>query len=104
MAKQTTVTLIDDMDGSKAEGTIRFALEGVEYEIDLNAKNAKALRTALKPYVAAGRRLAKARAGSKRSAGGSDAESIRTWARANRLNVSSRGRISSEVRQAYDAR
>jgi hypothetical protein len=27
---------IDDIDGSAADGTVRFGLDGTEYEIDLN--------------------------------------------------------------------
>jgi hypothetical protein len=38
---------IDDLDGSEAEGTVRFGLDGTEYEIDLNAEHAQALRDAL---------------------------------------------------------
>jgi hypothetical protein len=103
MAKQTTVTLVDDMDGSKADETVRFALDGVEYEIDLSKKNAKALRAALERYVSAGRRLSKARGASRRHAGNSDAEAIRAWARASDVTVSDRGRISAEVRRAFEA-
>ena len=55
MSKQTVTYLADDLDGSDADETIRFALDGKSYEIDLNKKNAVALRKALKPYVAAGR-------------------------------------------------
>ena len=49
---------IDDLDGSAAEGTVRFGLDGTEYEIDLNAMHAQELRDALARYVGAGRRLA----------------------------------------------
>jgi hypothetical protein len=55
MAQSTIVYLTDDLDGSDAEETIRFALDGKSYEIDLNKKNAAALRRAIKPYVEAGR-------------------------------------------------
>jgi hypothetical protein len=55
MAQSTIVYLTDDLDGSDAEETIRFALDGKPYEIDLNKKNAAALRRAIKPYVEAGR-------------------------------------------------
>ena len=40
-----------------AEGTVRFGLDGAEYEIDLNAEHAKALRDALARYVGAARRV-----------------------------------------------
>ena len=33
--------LVDDIDGSKAEETVRFAIDGVEYAVDLSEKNAQ---------------------------------------------------------------
>jgi hypothetical protein len=44
MATRTTLTLEDDLDGGPADETMRFALEGAEYEIDLSKKNARAFR------------------------------------------------------------
>jgi len=55
MAKQTTTHITDDFDGSKADETVHFSLDHKSYEIDLNKKNAAALRKAFKPYVEAGR-------------------------------------------------
>jgi hypothetical protein len=55
MAQSTITYLSDDLDGSDADETVRFALDGKNYQIDLNKKNASALRRALKPYVDAGR-------------------------------------------------
>ena len=40
MAQKVTVVLEDDLTGGPAGQTIRFAFEGTDYEIDLNAKNA----------------------------------------------------------------
>ena len=37
VAQKTQTLFIDDIDGGAAEGTVRFALDGTEYEIDLNA-------------------------------------------------------------------
>ena len=51
MAKQTITQLIDDIDGSEAEETITFAIDGANYEIDLNAKNAAKLRDALATFI-----------------------------------------------------
>jgi len=65
MARSEEVIVIDDLDGSKAVQTVRFGLDGKSYEIDLSAKNARALDRALAPYVAAARKVRKAR--SKRS-------------------------------------
>lgn len=106
MAQRYHVTLEDDLDGTKAEETIRFALDGTEYEIDLSKKNAKALREALSGYIEAGRRVKAASAGRRRSAarGGRDeARNIREWAAENGYEVSARGRVPSQVREAYDA-
>ena len=56
VAQKIQTVFVDDLDGSEAEGTVRFGLDGAEYEIDLNAEHAQALREALAPYVGAARR------------------------------------------------
>ena len=56
MAQKVQTLLIDDLDGGEAGGTVRFGLDGTEYEIDLSAKHAEALRKALAPYLSAARR------------------------------------------------
>lgn len=115
MAQQTTVTLTDDLDGTKAAETVRFGLDGRSYEIDLNKRNASALRKALAEFTAAGRRVRGSRTAS-RSAGqavgqsggqsGSarvDAKAVREWAAANGITVSARGRIPADVVAQYEA-
>jgi hypothetical protein len=47
MAQKIQTLLIDDLDESPADGTVRFALDGTDYEIDLNADHAQQLRDAL---------------------------------------------------------
>ncbi len=46
MAQKIQTLFIDHLgrEGSEAEGTVRFGLDGTEYEIDLNAEHAQALR------------------------------------------------------------
>lgn len=56
MAQKIRTPLTDDLDGSNADGTVWFGLDGSEYEIDLNAEHAQALREALARYVKAARR------------------------------------------------
>jgi len=51
VAQKIQTLFIDDLDGSDAEGTVRFGLDGAEYEIDLSADHAQALRDALARYV-----------------------------------------------------
>jgi hypothetical protein len=58
MAQKIQTVFIDDLDGSDADGTIRFGLDGTEYEIDLNAGHASTARCAgaLCPYRPPGQR------------------------------------------------
>ena len=56
MAQKIQTLLIDDLDGGQADDTLRFGLDGMDYEIDLSAKHAEALRKALAPYLDAARR------------------------------------------------
>ena len=106
MAQQVQVLLVDDIDGGKAAETVSFALDGVQYEIDLSAKNAAKLRDALATWVgharrAGGRRSAgSGRARSSRTSSG-DVTAIREWGRKNGFTVSDRGRISAELQAAY---
>jgi hypothetical protein len=106
MAQRVNIVLEDDIDGSDADETVTFALDGVSYEIDLNGENAAKLRDALAPYVGHARRAAGRRAGGRTSAGRGSAKrdlaDVREWARSNGHKVSERGRISAEVQAAYD--
>jgi hypothetical protein len=61
MAQKVQTLYIDDMDGSAAEGTVRFGLDGAEYEIDLSAARSEALRSSLQPYIAHARKVGGAR-------------------------------------------
>jgi hypothetical protein len=104
MAQKVHIVLVDDIDQSDAEETVAFGLDGKEYAIDLNAKNARALRDALAPYVAHARPTS-GRGGRRtsRTASGPAASEIRAWARDNGFDVPERGRVSAEVREAYAA-
>jgi hypothetical protein len=98
--------LTDDIDGSEATETVSFSLDGASYEIDLNAKNAAALRGIVAPYVGAARKAGRSRGVAvRRSRGGRghDLGAVREWARANGHQVSDRGRISAAVQEAYDS-
>ena len=102
MAQRTRIDLIDDIDGAVAHETVTFALDGIGYEIDLSEKNAAALRNAFAPFVAAGRKVSGARRRVARKGSDGEATAIRAWALAQGLAVSSRGRVSAEIRQAYE--
>jgi len=112
MAQKVTTHLVDDLTGDTIDDgkgqTVTFGFDGSAYEIDLTDDNADALREAFSDYIAAARKV-NGRSG--RTSGGSapkrgNAEElgkIREWAAANGHDVSSRGRISQAVRDAYDA-
>jgi hypothetical protein len=107
MAQKTLVVLEDDIDGGEAEVTVKFALEGVSYEIDLSQKNADKMRDELAKYTGAGRRVGGrtgrvGRTGS-RGAGRNRSAQVREWARTQGLKVSDRGRIPADIVNQYDA-
>jgi hypothetical protein len=110
MAQRVNIVLVDDIDGSEATQTVSFGLDGTSYEIDLNDDHAAELREALATYVGHGRKVSGTRRGrSGRSAapaaadGTASAREIREWARSNGFDVPERGRIPSDVREAYAA-
>jgi hypothetical protein len=102
MAQRVQVILEDDYDGGTAEETVSFALDGAEYEIDLSSENAAGLRDALAPWLAHARKTGGRRKRGAKPAGDSSTSEIRAWALANGHDVSSRGRVSSELREAYE--
>ncbi|QLQ09609.1 MAG: Lsr2 family protein [Nocardioidaceae bacterium] len=112
MAQRVDIVLVDDIDGNEAEETLSFALDGVEYEIDLSAKNAAKLRDALATYIGHGRRTGGRRSAGRRASGrtrttpannSASAAEIRAWATDNGYELSARGRIPAEIREAYAA-
>jgi hypothetical protein len=106
MAQKVHIVLVDDIDQSDAEETVIFGLDGKEYAIDLNSKNAQSLRDALAPYVAHARPVSGRggrRSSAKAAVGGAAPSEIRAWARDNGFDVPERGRVAAEVREAYAA-
>ncbi len=104
MAQKVQIVLEDDIDGGTADETITFSLDGVSYEIDLSTDNAAAMRNAFAPYVGSGRKVGGRARGARRGGAGrsrGSSSQIRDWGRANGFEVSERGRISAELREAY---
>jgi|SoiMethySBSTD1v2_1073268.scaffolds.fasta_scaffold258837_3 hypothetical protein len=105
VARETITRLVDDLDGSEAEETVKFALDGRSYEIDLSAKNAAKLRGALSTYIDNGTRLgrasAAARYGARATSSREENQAIRSWAEEQGYDVASRGRISQEIIDLY---
>jgi hypothetical protein len=110
MAQKTVVVMTDDLTGGEASQTIHFSLDSTDYVIDLNDKNAAALRAEFEKYIEAGRRhrgegaAAKPKRGASRAAGtGVDTAAVREWARAHGHEVSERGRVSKKIIEAFQA-
>lgn len=111
MARQVIVVLTDDLDGTEADRTVEFALDGVGYTIDLSEKNIGEFRKALEPYINAGTRIGRGgiERRESRSRGGASARStrdqnraIREWAISQGYQVSERGRIPASIVEAYN--
>jgi hypothetical protein len=107
MAQQIQTLFIDDLDGGPAEGTVRFGLDGTDYEIDLSTAHSEELHKVLAAYVTHARKAAgTARRGSRgrRPADSPDnTRKIREWARAQGIDVRERGRVPAEVIEKYKA-
>jgi nucleoid-associated protein Lsr2 len=109
VAQKVQVILEDDLEGGKADETVTFGLDGASYEIDLSTKNAAKLRDTLSPYVGSARKVSGRGGGRGRGRGGgrtpsgADTAAIRSWAKAQGLQVSDRGRIPADVVEKYRA-
>ena len=108
MVQRVQIHMIDDLNGEEAQETIRFGLDGTEYEIDLTTDNASKLRSTLAQYL----NVARKSSGGRRGQGGrgtstsrakrDEVQKIRQWAQDNGHNPSSRGRVSQSIVDAYN--
>ena len=117
MARQEVVTLVDDLDGSAADETVRFSLGKETFEIDLSKANAKKLRDSLTVYVNAARKVGRGstrngvrasgrprgRTGRRSASSATPTSEIRAWAKSKGIKVNERGRISADVVAKYEA-
>lgn len=106
MAQKVQVSFVDDIDGSEAEGTVQFGLDGASYEIDLSTGHATALRGALARYVEHGRKVGgtarrTSRKGRGTTAGGLNTTEVREWAKAQGIEIKDRGRVPADVIARY---
>jgi len=102
MAQRTIVSLVDDIDGGVASQTVKFGIDGVEYEIDLSDKNAAKLRKALVAYIEGGRKLSRSGRPYKLIKLGPSPQELRAWARSHGYDVPDRGRVPRSIQDAYD--
>jgi hypothetical protein len=103
MAQRIQTLLIDDLDGGEADSTVRFGLDGTEYEIDLSAAHNDELRKELQQYLEHARRTGTARSASRTRRGSAavDTAKVREWAREQGIEVKDRGRVPANVVEQY---
>lgn len=106
MAQKIRRLFIDDIDGGEADGTIRFGLDGSEYEIDLSTKHGGELRSALDKYVSHARKLGGTPRRSTTTRGGRksssvDTVAVRAWARKSGFDIKDRGRVPADILIKY---
>jgi hypothetical protein len=94
--------LTDDLDGSQADETVRFSVDGKDYEIDLNTGNVEQLRSALADYIRLGRKVGGSvrrtgRARGRNSAREPNPSDVREWAKGQGIEVKDRGRVPTEL-------
>jgi hypothetical protein len=105
MAQKVQTLFIDDIDGGDAEGTVRFALDGTDYEIDLSAAHSAELHQTLDGYIRHARRTGAARraARGRAAAQALDTHKVREWAKDNGFDIKERGRVPADVVASYKA-
>jgi hypothetical protein len=107
VARTTRVSLVDDLDGGAAAGSLTFGLDGVTYELDLSVQNANALLEVFLPYLAAARPTTNPRRGRSRAftqvATPVDPAAVRAWAASNKVPASARGRLAAATIAQYRA-
>lgn len=108
MGKQVTVQIVDDLDGAVLDEyeTVTWAVDGKAYEFDTSPKNAEKFRTVLAKYRDASRRSGRTVASARTATPTRPADqtrAIRQWATSNGFEVNARGRIPTDVVEAFDA-
>lgn len=110
MARRTIVEVFDDIDGTPLEDggeTISFTVDGVEYTIDLNKKNARDFRKKLDYYIEHSTRVGgrKTRATKARASdpNAPSSKEIREWAIESGYEVPARGRLPQSLVDEYVA-
>lgn len=107
MARREVVSYVSDLSGvaieNEREPTVRFALDGNDYEIDLTGTERAELRAVLADFIAAAKPLSPSGRPIVRTKVAATTTTIRAWAQANGYRLPPRGAIPRDVREAYDA-
>lgn len=79
--------------------TVRFGIDGSEYQLETSHESAEELRSLLQKYVEVSRRRTTRRSDTARAA--VSVADIRAWAVENGWDISERGRVPKVIVDAY---
>jgi hypothetical protein len=105
VAQKIQTLFIDDIDGGEAEGTVRFGLDGSDYEIDLSGAHGAELRELLTKYIGHARKVSgpakRAQRGVRKGAASVDTTTVRAWAKGEGIDIKERGRVPGNIVEKY---
>ncbi|MFH8349204.1 Lsr2 family protein [Streptomyces sp. NPDC018045] len=109
MAQKIVTIYTDDLTGEESTevATHSLSVDGIAYEVDLAPDSYDKLLEAIGPFLKAGRRTGRVKAGagarkaSGAASGSGETAKIRAWAKENGYEVNERGRVSADIREAY---
>lgn len=102
MARITVVEVVDDLSGKVLTDpeTIRFGIDGSEYQLETSQESAEELRSLLGEYAKVSRKRTTRRSDAARAA--TPVADIRAWAVQNGWDISERGRVPKVIVDAYN--
>ncbi|HUB38294.1 MAG TPA: Lsr2 family protein [Streptosporangiaceae bacterium] len=102
--QRVEVRLEDDLTGGPADETVKFGLDGMDYEVDLSTRHAAEFRRQLAPFVEHARRVRaqRSRARARTTASRERSRQIRAWAERQGFSVAEHGRLPGNVIHEYD--
>jgi nucleoid-associated protein Lsr2 len=120
--RREVIVLEDDLGDGTADETVRFGLDGMNYEIDLNADNAEKLRKVVRQFIPHSRKLGRFTWNPQRSQGTARPASgptvsqhsiarshrdqnkaIREWAKGMGYQIGDKGVIPEKYREEFHA-
>lgn len=107
MARREVTQFFDDFDNTALShdevNIVEFAVNGIDYTMELSEKNLQKFQAAVDPYIAVARRTPRTATRKPNSnASLNRNKRIREWAQANNIEVSKRGRIASDVIEKFN--
>lgn len=101
MSRERVEVVVDDLDGSPADETIKLKINNDEYVLDLSKANATAFWRILAPWLRVAQRVVRRRKRTALLSRGlavtADPKKVRAWARARGIQVNENGYPQTDV-------